>query len=143
MQPREVDQVLEEIVRKDPRYKREAYLFVREALDYTQTTISKQERAPVRHVTGQELLGGFRAYALQQFGPLALTVLNEWGIYRCEDVGEIVFNLVDAGLLACTPTDSREDFRGGYDFGEAFRKPFLPSRKLAAQPGPVQQSQSR
>jgi uncharacterized repeat protein (TIGR04138 family) len=141
MQPRDVDQVLEEIVRKDPRYKREAYLLVREALDYTQTTISKQERRPIRHVTGQELLGGFRAYVLQQFGPLALTVLHEWGIYRCEDVGEIVFNLVEAGLLACTPTDSREDFRGGYDFEEAFNKPFLPSKKLVSPPGQVPESQ--
>jgi len=53
-------------------------------------------------------------------------VLNEWGVHRCEDFGEIVFNMVEHDLLAKTSEDSRENFKGGYDFEEAFRKPFLP-----------------
>src|ERR1039457_607000 len=78
---------------KDPRYHRDAYLFVREALDYTQKTIGKDTRGRIRHVTGQELLGGIREFALQQFGPMAKTVLEEWGIQSSQDFGEIVFNI--------------------------------------------------
>jgi uncharacterized repeat protein (TIGR04138 family) len=58
---------------------------------------------------------------------MALLVLEEWGIRSCEDIGEIVFNMVEANLLAKTDEDSRDDFKGAYDFQEAFREPFLPS----------------
>ena len=64
---------------------------------------------------------------------MTLTVLEEWGIKCCEDFGEIVFNMVENKLLAKTEQDSREDFRNGYDFHDAFRKPFLPSR-IASEP---------
>ena len=125
------EEALARIEAKDPRYHREAYLFVREALDHTQKTIGKDARGRIRHVTGQELLVGIREYALQQFGPMAKTVLEEWGIQGCPDFGEIVFNMVEVGWLAKTEKDSRADFAGGYDFEEAFRKPFLPEGKRA------------
>jgi uncharacterized repeat protein (TIGR04138 family) len=121
---------LELILQKDQRYQRDAYLFVREALDYTQKAIIKENRGHLRHVTGQELLGGIRDYALSQFGPMTITVLDEWGIRNCQDFGEIVFNMVEVGLLAKTEKDSRDDFQEGYDFFEAFQKPFLPEGKL-------------
>ena len=125
------EETLGKIQAKDPRYHREAYLFVREALDHTQKTIGKDPRGRIRHVTGQELLGGIREFALQQFGPMTKTVLEEWGVHRCEDFGEIVFNMVEAGWLAKTNKDSRADFQNGYDFQAAFRKPFLPRSKQA------------
>ena len=81
----------------------------------------------VRHVSGQELLAGIRAYALDQYGPMTLTVLSEWGVRGCEDFGELVFNMVENNLLAKTKDDSRDDFKNGYTFEEAFRKPFLPA----------------
>ena len=118
---------------KDPRYHRDAYLFVREALDFTQKTIGKDTRGRIRHVTGQELLGGIREFALQQFGPMAKTVLEEWGIQSSQDFGEIVFNMVEVEWLAKTDKDSRADFAHGYDFDEAFRKPFLPKSKQTIQ----------
>ena len=126
------EEVLEKVLEKDPRFHREAYLFLREGLDHAQKQISKANKNEIRHISGQELLGGLREYALVQYGPLAQTVLNEWGIHRCEDFGELVFNMVDAGLLSKTEADSRDDFKGGYDFNEAFRKPFLPAKKPAA-----------
>ena len=119
---------------KDPRYHREAYLFVREALDHTQKTIGKDTRGRIRHVTGQELLTGIREYALQQFGPMAKTVLEEWGVRQCPDFGEIVFNMIEVGWLAKTERDSRADFAQGYEFDEAFRQPFLPKGKQTAPP---------
>src|SRR5215475_8504898 len=99
MQEASFEEGLEKIRAKDPRYARDAYLFVREALDHTHKTIVK---GSVRHVTGQELLAGIRDLALTQFGPMAMTVLEEWGVRACEDFGEIVFNMVEGELLAKT-----------------------------------------
>jgi uncharacterized repeat protein (TIGR04138 family) len=129
MQPVSFDEVIDLLVTRDSRYHRESYFFVREALDFTQKSGPKPKRSEIRHVTGAELLDGIRAYALQQFGPMAITVLGEWGIHRCEDFGEIVFNMVETGLLAKTDRDSRDDFKGGYAFDAAFRLPFLPAAR--------------
>jgi uncharacterized repeat protein (TIGR04138 family) len=133
MQEVNFDLTLEKILAKDPRFAREAYLFVREALDFTQKLISRENQGTIRHVNGQELLDGIRQFALQQFGPMAVTVFEEWGITRCSDFGEIVFNMVEIGLLAKTDKDTRDDFQSGYDFGTAFRRPFLPQGKLEAE----------
>lgn len=129
MQPQDFEAVLNQIVSRDPRYRPEAYQFVREALDATQRAIGKANKGKARHVTGQELLAGIRAYALSQYGPMTLTLFHEWGLGRCEDFGEIVFNLVEQKVLSRTETDSRADFEGGFDFEEAFRKPFQPTRR--------------
>ena len=136
------EEALAKIQAKDPRYHRDAYLFVREALDHTQKTIGKDARGRIRHVTGQELLAGIREFALQQFGPMAKTVLEEWGVRCCQDFGEIVFNMVEVGWLAKTDKDSRADFEGGYDFDEAFRKPFLPKSKQTVQAPEAKPAQS-
>src|SRR6266545_2800201 len=130
MQAASFEEAIEQIAAQDLRYHREAYFFLREALDHTHKITGKPpKRNEVRHVSGQELLKGIREYALQQFGPMTLTVLEEWGIRRCEDFGEIVFNMVENKLLAKTEKDSREDFKNGYRFEEAFRQPFLPADK--------------
>jgi uncharacterized repeat protein (TIGR04138 family) len=126
------DEEIDKIMAKDTRFTREAYLFVKEALDHTQKMIGKPSKEDVpRHVSGQQLVEGARDYALQQYGPMALMVLKEWGIRSCEDIGEIVFNMVENSLLAKTDEDSRNDFKGGFDFEEAFRKPFLPAKAPA------------
>ena len=126
------EEALEKIQAKDPRFQPDAYHFVREALDHTQKSIVKENKGKMRHVSGQELLAGIRDYALAQFGPMTITVLEEWGVHSCRDFGDIVFNMVETGWLAKTDRDSREDFQGGYEFVEAFRKPFLPSARSNA-----------
>jgi uncharacterized repeat protein (TIGR04138 family) len=113
------DEGVKTILRRDRRYVREAYEFVREALEYTRIWMDRGG-----HVSGQELLEGIRKYALDQFGPMAKTVLNLWGIRSCEDFGMIVFNLIEEKVLAKTSQDSIDDFRNGYDFEEAFDKPY-------------------
>lgn len=128
----EFGELIDLIVAQDSRYHRDAYDLVREALDYTQKHAPKPKKGEEHHVTGQELLRGIRDHALQQFGPMTMAVLEYWGIRRGEDFGEIVFNMVESGLLAKTDKDSRDDFKGGYDFDEAFRKPFRPSDKRIA-----------
>ncbi len=112
---------------KDPRYDREAYAFVREALDFVSKQLRKPQEGAGRHITGQELLEGIRQFALQEFGPAAVTVFKAWGLSRTEDFGEIVFNLVEAGCLGRTESDSKADFANGYDFGAAFAEPYLPA----------------
>jgi len=119
--------VVAEICEKDRRYNAEAYFFVREALDFTSKILNKPSRGRDRHVTGSELLEGIQRHALQEFGPMALTVLNTWGIKATEDFGEIVFNLVASGTLGRTEEDRKEDFTNRYDFFDAFAKPFLPA----------------
>jgi uncharacterized repeat protein (TIGR04138 family) len=104
---------------------------LRDALEYTQRILKREVGTKTRHITGQELLEGIREYALKEYGPMALTVLAEWGIHRAEDFGEIVFNMVEHGILSKTETDSRKDFQGGYDFEKAFRAPFQPSSRVA------------
>ena len=107
------------IVRRDPRYGPQAYYFIFDALDFTLQRLGK-----TRHVTGRELLEGIRLYASEQFGFLARTVLDEWGITATQDFGEVVFNLVEAGLLSRTEKDTREEFANAYDFAEAFEREF-------------------
>lgn len=107
--------ILEKITAKDRRYKADAYLFVLNALNHT---VSKLEKP--RHVTGQELSEGVREFAIDQFGPMARTVLESWGITATLDFGNIVFNLIDAKLLSKTEGDSLDDFKDVYDFNKTF-----------------------
>lgn len=124
-----VGETLQNILSRDPRYTVEAYAFIRMGLDYTVRRLEQP-----RHVSGRELLDGIREFALSEFGPMTKTVLNGWGIRRTEDIGEIVFNMVEAGLLGKTDKDSRADFSGGYDFDEVFCKPFRPASSPQIRP---------
>lgn len=106
-----------DILKKDSRYDRRAY-------DFVLRVIEEASASARGHVTGQELLGFFRDLALDAFGPLAFTVLADWGVNCCEDVGEIVFNLFHAKRIAKTENDSPADFIGGFDFREEFLGPY-------------------
>ncbi len=106
---------LEQVIAKDPRFKPEAYVFVHDALGHTWARLDQR-----RHVTGRELLEGIKDLALKRYGPMARVVLNSWGIRTTDDFGVIVFNLVDAGVLSKTEEDHIEDFHAMYDFDEAF-----------------------
>lgn len=108
-------QKIEKVAEANAQYKFEAYTFLLAALHYTVSKLNKP-----RHVSGQELLAGIREYALEQFGPMARTVLNYWGVHETEDFGKIVFALVDAGILRKQPEDKIEDFKNVYDFKTAF-----------------------
>jgi uncharacterized repeat protein (TIGR04138 family) len=114
-QKSDVVEKIRDLLKRDSRYRPEAYDFIRQALEF------QGQRAQVRgHLSGRDLLEGFRDLAIQRYGPLARMVLEQWGIRRTEDVGEVVFNMVDVGLLSKTETDRREDFAGVYDFRDVF-----------------------
>lgn len=118
--PTETWKKIRGIARKDTRYKEEAYSFVMAAIEKTIDGLTE-----ARHVTGGELLDGIRRYAMQQFGPMAKEVFNFWGIFTTEDFGAIVFNLVDAGLLSTSESDSLQDFARGYDFRKIFEEDYF------------------
>jgi uncharacterized repeat protein (TIGR04138 family) len=122
-----IEQKLEEVALREGRYHPEAYRFVFDSLDYMLVKLDKHQR-PMgdRHISVDQLLSGVRDFALDQFGPLSRTVLEAWGIYKTEDIGEIVFNLVEAGLLNKQDSDHKEDFANGFDFREAFEEQYTP-----------------
>ena len=109
------DDPISEILRKDPRYPRAAYDFVRDALHRTVQRLGES-----RHVTAKELLEGIREEARLGFGPLARTVFDTWNVRGTADFGRIVFNLIDAGEMGKTDDDSVKDFESVYRFEDAF-----------------------
>lgn len=118
---------IREITKKDPRYSFQAYRFVFEALDYTAKNLGKNLNSSCegeRHVSGQQLLEGIRKYAMKEMGYMAYTVWELWGIKHDEDFGEIVFNLVESGLMGKTDSDSKQDFKAACDFKTFFENNF-------------------
>jgi len=139
-----------ELMRRDQRYRFDAYLFVFESLRFAQEVLGMgaeqasdlaesdaagPEKSPPpgcpeepgrgeRHLTGQELCEAIRRYALRQYGYMAKSVLNHWGVRGTSDFGEIVFNLIEIGQMRKTPSDRREDFENVFDFDEAFLQKF-------------------
>ena len=129
-----------QLLRDDPRFKIEAYQFVRDALSYAQEVLDLGAEQPTlltqseeededcprveAHLTGQQLCQAIRVYAQEQFGLMAKTVLNNWGIHRTGDFGDIVYNLIDIGLMKKSKSDRREDFDDVYDFDSAFTAEF-------------------
>ena len=115
-QPTNFYETVELMCEKDPRYKPDSYDFVLQALNSTQKKLSR-----AGHISGQELLEGLRESALKQFGPMAKTVLNYWGIHTTVDFGNIVFLMIEYKLLSRTEQDSLKDFENVYDFDSAFK----------------------
>jgi uncharacterized repeat protein (TIGR04138 family) len=103
----------------ESRYRREAYGFVVAALGTTVQALPPERLADpaLRHLTGRELLLGLVRLARQEFGVLGPTVFREWGVLTGEDVGRIVFRLVECGELSARPEDTLDDFRGFDLFG--------------------------
>lgn len=111
-------EMLKEVREKDPRFTPEAYAFVFQGLDFTMQVMKGKRQ----HVTGQELLEGIRRLAAKEFGRLAPMVFRAWGVTRSRDFGDIVYNLVNAGIMGKRDEDRLEDFDGGFDIGTAFEK---------------------
>jgi uncharacterized repeat protein (TIGR04138 family) len=125
-------EVVEEIIEREPRFSKEAYIFLKEALELT---IKQKERGKTEassHVDAAELLDGFRQLALKEFGPMVMTVLEYWGVKDSEDVGRMVFDLITAGVFGKTKSDSLEDFHQALDFHTAFVAPFQPGQSKPA-----------
>ena len=130
MSRRDFQRVVEAILKDDKRYAVGAYVFVRMALDYTVKNHKKNSpEGKGSHVSAAELLEGCRVFALETFGQMAAVLFKEWGVKSCADIGQIVFNMVKVGEMSKTDDDKIEDFSEGYDFYEAFERPYLPKSK--------------
>lgn len=101
----------------DPRYDAAAYAFVLAALEEVVEGLPQR-----RHVSGGELVDGCRDLALRLYGPLARTVLEHWNVRATSDFGEIVFNLLEVGVLSKDDEDDRGDFDDLFDFTEEFER---------------------
>lgn len=127
------------LLKEDRRYKIDAYAFVFEALNYAHNRLGMGTDRPAeaeeeveegsgreteRHLTGQQLCEAIRLYALEQYGYMAKTVLNSWGVTKTGDFGEIVFNLIGIGQMRKTPDDRREDFDNVFDFDTDLQERF-------------------
>lgn len=122
------------IVQRDTRFDPDAYFFLKEALDFTAKRAKEESKKETHHVSGPELLTGFRDFALEQFGPMANTLLREWGVKSCYHVGEMVFALIGEQVFGKQDSDTLEDFADLYDFEDAFVKPFLPQQVVSVSP---------
>jgi uncharacterized repeat protein (TIGR04138 family) len=130
------------LLQQDRRYKIDAYAFVFEALNYAHTQLGMGTERPAeseeepeegareteRHLTGRQLCEAIREYALEQYGYMAKSVLNSWGVTSTSDFGEIVFSLIGIGQMRKTPEDKREDFDDVFDFETGLRQSFKITR---------------
>lgn len=129
------------LLKRDRRFKFEAYLFVFEALTYAQNVLGmgserpsdeepaaptegESDATPERHLTGQQLCEAIRLYALEQYGYMARVVLKSWGVRKTSDFGDIVFNLIEIGQMRKTNEDRREDFDDVFDFETGLERSF-------------------
>ena len=129
MSPDQIRQIVNEITIKDRRYKEDAYYFMNEAVIFSAEYFSKPEFGADRHLRGPELLDGIREFTLSEFGPMSMKVLKNWGIQTTLDIGHIIFNLIDAGVLSASPQDKLADFDAVYNFYDVFIEPFEPENK--------------
>jgi uncharacterized repeat protein (TIGR04138 family) len=121
------DGVMDRIRLRESRFDERAYLFVLAALEFVQQRLPER-----RHLTGRELAEGCRDLALARYGVLARVVLEHWGLRTSADFGEVVFTLVDTGLLMSQPQDSKDDFLNVFDFTTAFDRDYPWNAELAS-----------
>ena len=117
------------IVRQDSRFDPLAYFFLKDSLDFTLKRFNENHDGPPRHVSGRDLARGFRDLALNEFGPMASTLMSEWNVRETRDIGEMVFQLIDQKMFGKQDSDTLEDFEDLYDFDEAFAAPFRPTKR--------------
>ena len=126
---------IKEIARASGCYRPEAFLFVSQAIAHTVKWIKdgsiepdpdagekRGESKKEFHVSGRELIRGLHRLARERWGNMAPHVLRSWGLKSTEDIGEVVFLMVEDEELQWNKRecDTREDFAGGFDFDTAF-----------------------
>lgn len=126
MQTVQFDESVSSILSRESRYDGHAYFFLKDSLDFTLKRVMEETDGKGRHVSGKELLEGFRDLALDQFGPMAATLMDEWGVKESRDVGNMVFQLIEEQVFGRQESDKPEDFEGVFDFRKALADPFLP-----------------
>ena len=128
MNPETFDDMVSRVYEADFRFDVEAYYYLRDALDRTARTLGRDgPKAEERHLSGKELSEGFRDCMLEDFGPMAATVAEDWGLETSDDIGAMVYNLIEAGAFTKAPTDRRSDFKGLFNLVDELEAPYLPA----------------
>lgn len=127
MNPESYDDIVTRIYEADNRFDPEAYYYLRDAIDRTAQKLGRSgPTSKDRHVSGRELSEGFRDCMLEDFGPMAATLAEEWGIGQSEDIGSMVYNLIEAGAFGKSPKDKKSDFNGVFNLLEVLEAPYRP-----------------
>lgn len=126
MQPIQFEESVASILKRESRYDAQVYFFLKDSLDFTLKRLSEGGEEHGRHVSGEELLAGFRDHALEQFGPMASTLMLEWGVRECSDVGNMVFEMIEEQVFGKQESDCHADFEGSFELLGSLREPFLP-----------------
>lgn len=126
MQKLDFAEAVDIITDADSRYPRDAYFFLRDALDQT-VKLRKRQLGEGGHVSGQQLCDGIRLHAIKQFGPMVPTVFDYWNLKKTDDFGQMVWHLIEIGVFGKTPNDSQDDFKDVFDFHSAFVSPYSPA----------------
>ena len=113
------DGIMDRIRLREKRFSEHAYLFVLAALEFCQNRLPER-----RHINGRELAEACRDLALERYGVVARLVLEHWGLRATSDIGDVVFTLVDLGLLISLPNDTRDEFAAVFTFEEAFEREY-------------------
>jgi uncharacterized repeat protein (TIGR04138 family) len=133
MQTMQFEQSVVSIMKRDRRFDPQAYFFLKDALDFTLKRIAEGNNGKARHVSGPELLAGCRDFALEEYGPMAATLMSEWGVRKCQDLGDMVFHLIEEQVFGKQDSDRKEDFSEVFDFEDSLVSPFVPqARKKSA-----------
>jgi uncharacterized repeat protein (TIGR04138 family) len=123
----ELLQKFEQVVREDGRYAPEAFAFVQRGLEFaTRRKHGRKSKGRSRHVTGQELCLALRELARREWGALAGVVLRQWNIRRTRDFGEMVYLMIDLGMMGKQDADDITDFDDVYDLDSSLRTYEIP-----------------
>ncbi|BDS07952.1 hypothetical protein NT6N_29920 [Oceaniferula spumae] len=128
MQPTQFMDAVKSVISNGSKFDIGAYYFLKDALDFTVKRAMENNDGEHRHVTASELLYGFRDLALQEFGPMASTMMSEWGLETCSDIGNMVFQLIEEGAFGKQDSDTPEDFIDIFPLHETLAAPYRPSQ---------------
>ena len=131
MQPTQFTDAVQAVAEREPRFDIGAYFFLKEALDFTVKRVMESNDGEHRHVSASELLIGFRDLSIREFGPMASTMMSEWGVHSCSDIGQMVFLLIEEGVFGKQDSDTLEDFAELFPLHETLTAPFIPKQPLS------------
>lgn len=133
MQSTQFMDAVQAVIVRDSRYDVSAYYFLKDALEFTVKRAMDQSRqGEHRHVSASELIHGFRDLALDEFGPMAATLMREWRVLSCSDIGAMVFLLIEEGAFGKQDSDTEEDFANLFNLIETLEAPYLPKNSKAS-----------
>ncbi len=109
----EIQAGIARLARRYQNYRSEAFHFICRAVAFVNREVmEKHTRA---HINSCQLTRGAQQLAINEYGPLALDVLQHWGIKSSRDIGNLVFALTEEKILITSEQDKPDDFPADED----------------------------